>query len=317
MQPINVSLAPADRELNRIATTRSRALLLINQQARSGKTDITPALARLRNAGIELLSEQVERPTQVTDILTRYRGHADLVIIGGGDGSLSMAADGLVEAQLPLGIIPLGTANDLARTLNLPLDPLAAAEVIVAGHQRRIDLGRVNGKHFFNVATIGLGVGVTRRLTRERKRRWGVLAYLFAGLEVLTHVRPFAVDITTPADKVRVRTVQVMIGNGRHFGGGMTVHEAAFIDDGLLNLVSLEVEHWWQLVKVLPAMWRGREQKAHVRSMQGPEFTVTPVKKRHRKVTADGEVATRTPAHFRVVPGALAVFVPEAPPETP
>ena len=123
-------------------------------------------------------------------------------------------------------------------------------------------------------------------------------------------MRPFAVDIETLTDRIRVRTVQVMVGNGRHFGGGLTVHEAASIDDGLLNLVSLEVEHWWQLIKLIPAMWRGREQKAHVRTIMGSEFTVTAVKKRRRKITADGEVSARTPAHFRVVPAAISVFVP-------
>jgi len=74
--------------------------------------------------------------------------------------------------------------------------------------------------------------------------------------------------------------------------------------------VSLEVEHWWQLLKLLPALWRGREQTTHVRTIAGREFRVTPVKKRRRKVTADGEVSARTPAHFRIAEGALSVFVP-------
>jgi YegS/Rv2252/BmrU family lipid kinase len=289
---------------------RTRALVLINHCARGGKNDLTPALERLTEAGTKLVHERLEQPAHVGEIIKRQRERVDLVIIGGGDGTMSAAADALVEAQLPLGIIPLGTANDLARTLSIPADPVAAADVIIAGRQRRIDLGLVNGKHFFNVATMGLGVGVTRRLTHERKRRWGVLAYLFAGIELLAHVRPFTVDIETENDKFRVRTVQVMVGNGKYFGGGLTVDEAATIDDGLLNLVSLEVEHWWQLVKLIPAMWRGREPKKHVRTLVGREFTLRPVRRRRRKVTADGEVAARSPAHFRIVPRSLSVFVP-------
>ena len=120
-----------------------------------------------------LLEQSIERPAHIGSVLKNCRDRIDLVIIGGGDGTLSMAADALVDAQLPVGVIPLGTANDLARTLNLPLDPLAAAEVIAAGRQRRIDLGWVNGTHFFNVATIGLGVGVARRLTREAQTPLG------------------------------------------------------------------------------------------------------------------------------------------------
>jgi YegS/Rv2252/BmrU family lipid kinase len=296
--------------------TRTRALLLVNRKARRGKGDLSAALGRLRAAGFEFVEERVDVPTQLAQVVRRHRDRVDAVIIGGGDGTLTMAADGLVDAQLPLGILPLGTANDLARTLNLPLDPAVAAGVIAAGHQRRIDLGWVNGTHFFNVATVGLGVGVTRRLNRERKSRWGVLAYLFAAAQVVTRARPFAADIRTGTETVRVRTVQVTVGNGRHFGGGMTVDQAATIDDGVLHLVSLEAEHWWQLVALLPAMWRGTQWRArHIRTLRGREFEITPVKKRKKKVTADGEVSSRTPAVIRLVPRALSVFVP--PPASP
>ena len=291
--------------------TRTRALLLVNRKARRGKDDLSAALGRLLEAGFEFVEERVAVPTQLAQVVRRHRDRVDAVIVGGGDGTLTMAADGLADAQLPLGILPLGTANDLARTLNLPLDPVAAADVIAAGHRRQIDLGWVNGTHFFNVATVGLGVGVTRRLNRERKSRWGILAYLFAAAQVVAHARPFAADIRTETETIRVRTVQVTVGNGPHFGGGMTVDEAATIDDGVLHLVSLEVERWWQLVGLLPAMWRGTQWKAaQARTLRGREFEVTPVKKRKKKVTADGEVSSRTPAHFRVVPRALSVFVP-------
>jgi YegS/Rv2252/BmrU family lipid kinase len=285
---------------------------LINRKARRGTGDLSAALGVLRAAGFDLISPPVERPGQLSEVIRRSREQVETVIVGGGDGTLTMAADGLVDAQLPLGILPLGTANDLARTLNVPLDPLAAAQVIAAGHLRRIDLGWFNGTHFFNVATVGLGVGVTRRLNRDRKGRWGVLAYLFAAAQVVTRARPFAADIRTELEVIRVRTVQVTVGNGRHFGGGMTLDDTASIDDGVLHLVSLEVRHWSELVRLVPSMLCGNlRAKPNVRTITGREFEVMPVKKKRRKVTADGELAGRTPALFRVVPGALSVFVPE------
>src|ERR671926_181555 len=89
--------------------------------------------------------------------LLRERGRAfDLVMLGGGDGTMNAAASALVEIGRPLAVLPLGTGNDLARTLGIPLDPLAAAEVAAAGRTRRIDLGLVNGRPFFNVACVGL-----------------------------------------------------------------------------------------------------------------------------------------------------------------
>jgi len=294
--------------------TGTRALVILNRKARHGRSDLSAALRRLERAGFELIEERIDRPQLLAPAIRRARGYVHAVILGGGDGTLTMAADGLVDAQLPVGILPLGTANDLARTLGLPLDPLAAAEVIARGQLKRIDLGWVNGTHFFNVATVGLGTGVARRLNRERKSRWGILAYLFAAARVMIHARPFAADIRSELETVRVRTAQVTVGNGRHYGGGMTIDESATIDDGVLNLVSLEVEHWWQLIPLLPALRRGTlSGTAHVRTMRGREFEIQPVKKKRRiKVTADGEISGRTPASFRVVPQALSVFVPPA-----
>jgi diacylglycerol kinase (ATP) len=294
--------------------TGTRALVILNRKARHGRSGATAALQRLERAGFELIEERVDRPQLLSPAIRRARERVHAVILGGGDGTLNLAADGLVDAQLPVGILPLGTANDLARTLGVPLDPAAAADVIARGHLKRIDVGWVNGTHFFNAATVGLGTGVARRLNRERKSRWGVLAYLFAAARVMIHARPFAADIRTESETIRVRTVQVTVGNGPHYGGGMTIDETATIDDGLLHLLSLEVEHWWQMIPLLPALRHGRLSGVpHARMLRGREFKIQPVKKKRRiQVTADGEISGRTPAHFRVIPRALSVFVPQA-----
>ena len=289
----------------------TRALLLMNRKARGGKADVTPALDRLREAGFELIEDWAKEPSLLSKLIREYRDKVDVVIIGGGDGTISQAADGLVDAGLPLGILPLGTANDLARTLNLPNDLLAAAEVIIQAHHKRIDLGWVNGTHYFNVASIGLTTAVTRRMSRGGKSRWGILAYLFAAAQVVVRARPFTVDIDNGTETIRVRSVQVSVGNGRHYGGGMTVDEHAQIDDGLLNLYSLEISRWWQIIPLLPALWRGTlSSSKNARTLQGTQFEVRPLRVRPRTVMADGEVSGTTPARFRIVPKALSVFVP-------
>jgi diacylglycerol kinase (ATP) len=291
--------------------SRTRALLILNRHARHGRTGAAAAVDRLQAAGFELIEEAADQPTELPQLIRRYQDRVDAVVIGGGDGTLTMAVDGLVDARLPLGVLPLGTANDLARTLGLPTDPAAAADVIAGGHLKAVDLGWVNGTHFFNVAAVGLSAAITRHLDPRRKSRWGVLAYPITAARVLYHARPFTADLVTETETIRVRTVQVTVGNGRYYGGGLTIDEAAGIDDGVLHLLSLEVERWWQLIPLLPGLCRGTLRGAkHVRTLRGRAFEVRPLKKRKKAVTADGEVCGRAPARFRIVPGAISVYVP-------
>ena len=142
--------------------------------------------------GVRLLDERPPEVERLGAWIVEHRREVDLVIIGGGDGTLNAAADALIETGLPLGILPLGTANDLARTLGIPADLVAAGQVIAAGRTHRIDLGRVNGKHFFNVASLGLSVQVARELDADLKRRWGVLGYAFIVWRAIRGRRPFA-----------------------------------------------------------------------------------------------------------------------------
>jgi diacylglycerol kinase (ATP) len=232
-----------------------------------------------------------------------------LVIVGGGDGTLNAAVDALVDTQLPLGILPLGTANDLARTLGIPNSLSEACKIIAYGDLRRIDLGWVNGKHFFNVASLGLSVKITQRLTKEVKRRWGILAYAATALQVIWEARPFSAEIVLNGKSLRVKTLQIAVGNGRYYGGGMAVVHDATIDDQRLDLYSLEIEHWWQIILLLPAMKEGRHiHWREVRALQGQEIEV--YTRKPRPINTDGEITTYTPAHFRVIPKAITVLVP-------
>ncbi|OUL20897.1 lipid kinase [Nostoc sp. 106C] len=286
-----------------------RALLLVNHHARQGKKRLTEAIECLKKSGFDLIEESTEHPNRLTEIIRHYRDQVDLVIVGGGDGTLNAAVDALVDTQLPLGILPLGTANDLARTLGIPNSLTEACTIIATGEQRRIDLGRVNGKHFFNVASMGLSVKITERLTKEVKRRWGVFAYLATALQVMWESRPFSAEIRINGESIHVRTVQIAVGNGRYYGGGMAVAHDATIDDQRLDLYSLEINHWWQIIPLLPAMRQGRHIKwREVRALQGQEMEV--YTRKPRPINTDGEITTYTPAHFHVIPKAVTVFVP-------
>src|SRR5919199_2151366 len=143
-----------------------RALLIANPNSRSGGS-IAAAIEWLEANGIELLQASSCSAADLPHTILHRRPEIDSVIIAGGDGTLNAAAGALVETGLPLGILPTGTANDLARTLAIPGDLPQAASVIAAGRRGRIDLGDVNGHPFFNVASIGLSAELARQLTRE------------------------------------------------------------------------------------------------------------------------------------------------------
>lgn len=286
-----------------------KALLLVNPHARKVKDNLPLVLNYFQDLDLEIICKETQSPQDFNHFIQDYKNRVNMVIIGGGDGTLNLAVDALVDTGLPLGILPLGTANDLARTLGIPISLVDACQAIATGKKRYIDLGVVNGKYFFNVASIGLSVDITNNLTKEAKRRWGVLAYAITACQMILQSRPFSAEIRCNGESKMVKTLQVAVGNGRHYGGGMTIAHDATIDDQRLDLYSLEVKHCWQFIGLLPSIWRGRYQESFgFRSLSSSVITV--YTRKPRPINTDGEIVTYTPAHFQVVPLALAVMVP-------
>jgi YegS/Rv2252/BmrU family lipid kinase len=295
--------------------------VLANPRARNGAAALGPALAILRESGAEVVQHvRAAGQTPAEAILSRAGEGFSAVVLGGGDGTLNAAAPALLRTGLPFGILPLGTANDLARSLGIGPDLVAAARVIAAGRLRRIDLGTVNGIPFFNVASIGFSAELAQELTAESKRRWGRLGYAIAAFRLLRRLRPFTAWITQEGRVRKIRSIQLSVGNGRHYGGGMTVADHAAPDDGKLDVYSLEVDHWWRLLALLPALRRGTHR--HWKDVRAfPAQSCAVATKRPMPVNTDGELTTMTPAMFRLLPGCVSVFVPGAgeqdPPRTP
>ena len=286
-----------------------RVMLIVNTHARLGPGVEQQVAEALEAAGLDVHRHPCRKPTDVSDLIRNHAHEIDAVVVGGGDGTLNAAAPALLETGLPLGIIPLGTANDLARTLNIPVDAIAAAQIIATGKIHRVDLGIANDHPFFNVASVGMGVDLAKALTRDAKSRWGVLGYAVAGLRVLRRMRPFRAWITQDGKQHQTHTIHLAVGNGRHYGGGMTVSETAAIDDHRLNVYSLEVKSIWKLLLLLPAMRSGTHGRwKEVKTLAGQEIVVRT--RRPRSVNTDGEITTRTPVTFRVLPDAVGIFVP-------
>ncbi|BFM19209.1 lipid kinase [Gilvimarinus japonicus] len=287
------------------------ALLIINPKARQGaEAQLDDGLARLEQAGISVERLASQGPEQSCQAVRERKDNLDLVIVGGGDGTISSMASTLYQCDLPLAVLPLGTANDLARSLGLTGALDEAFDVIVAGQRQRIDLGVVNKHYFFNVAHLGLGVQVSEELTDEVKKHWGVLSYLKAFFAALARVKQFKANMSVDGVHYRQRSIQMAIGNGRYYGGGNVVDEKTRIDDGKLSLYSLRPQTVWELLTLAPLLRDGRQRyNKRVFNVQAERIEITTGRK-HMAIHADGEPVAQTPAHFSVVPQALEVLVP-------
>lgn len=286
------------------------ALLIINPRSRQGASaDIDAGLQKLQQAGITVETVTCRDAAHTEQEIAARLGRVDFVIVGGGDGTINSTAQALYRHKLPFAIVPLGTANDLARSLNIPTQLDKAFDVIIADNRRWIDLGSVNGKHFFNACHIGLGVKVTHELTPELKKRWGVLSYFKAFSQALARSREFTVDLDIDGVAVRKRALELTVGNGRFYGGGNVTEEHATIDDGLLNLACIYPKTIWELLAMAPLIRLGKHDRAErTYCVSGRRITVNTAVP--MEVDADGEPATWTPANFEVISRALQVLVP-------
>ncbi|MBK8909070.1 MAG: lipid kinase [Rhodospirillales bacterium] len=286
-----------------------QALVVINRKGTRGTGTFEFGLKILEDADIEVSANFVRDPTRIPDIIRRHGADYDMVVIGGGDGTLSHAIEAVLACDRPLGIIPMGNANDLARTLAIPVNVRQACTIIAAGKTRRIDLGWVNGKHFFNVASMGISVSIAARLSGEAKRRWGVLGYLGHAWEALQKSTRFTAEIECDGEHHTFRSIQIAVGNGVHYGGGLTIVDDARIDDGCLDLYSLSPNSIWRLMTLFPVIKWGKHRMVDaIKLLRGSHIRIET--DRPMRINVDGEVVSETPADFRVVPAAMTVFAP-------
>jgi len=295
-----------------LAVAGERLLVVANPHASRSASGLAPALDVLVRAGFDIDLRQT-RDRDGLDRLIRTEGPAAAaVVIAGGDGTVNGAIAALIDCRRPAGILPLGTANDLALTLGIPADPVAAASVIAAGRRRRIDVGCVNRVHFLNVASIGLAVAVAARQDPELKRRWRTLSYVVASVAALGEAERFAAVIDCDGRVERVEAFQIAVGNGVRYGGGLVIAEDAAIDDGLLDICVLATRTVADLIAAAPGLLDGRVgRRDDVIALRGRQIrirTQSPM-----PVNTDGELTTETPAEFAVLAEALDVFVPEPP----
>jgi diacylglycerol kinase family enzyme len=238
----------------------------------------------------------------------------EILVAGGGDGTINCAASAAIAGNIPLGVLPLGTLNHFAKDLGIPLDLDEAAKVVLDGVECRVDVGEVNGRIFLNNSSLGVYPAIVRlREKYQSTLRGKWLAALWAGLTVLRRSPFMAVRIVAEGEAIVRRTPLVLVGNNEYKMAGIHAGSRESLARGQLALYVLNAEQRPGLLRLgWEVLLKGAERVKEVDLITVEEATIET--RRHRlQVATDGEVFTlESPLSYRIRPGALRVHIPEA-----
>lgn len=285
------------------------AALIVNAKSRKGQKLFQHACERLGKLPFSLDAHAVEKPKHLERTVKRALAKKpDLVILGGGDGTVSGLVDLLVGHDAILGVLPLGTANSFARTLGLPLDIDGAIDVLANGVPKRIDLGMIDGDYFANCAAMGLSPQIAETVPHNLKKVLGRVGYLgWAGLQYL-RFRPFILTVDDGTQEKRMRVVEVRISNGPYHGGTWLVDEAK-VDSGQIVVQAVTARYRRTLLKNWFANIFGLAARHHdTITFSGSDLKIDTRPK--LPISIDGEVLAHTPVRARIAPGVIRVMVP-------
>ena len=290
-------------------TLPKQAILIVNGASRKGAEAFEDARAKLIAAGIELIDARaVDEPEAMSGEVRSAIDRAPMVIVGGGDGSLSETIDHFLGHETVFALLPLGTANSFARTLGIPLDLEGAIEVILSGEPKRIDLAAINGDYFLNNAALGLAPIVAESVPGALKRSLGRLGYLMWAGWSAASFKAFRLKIHDGRTTHRLWATEARIANGTHHGGVELVEDQA-LDSGDIVIQAVTGKSLWGLAwswfatlfklrhrAQTTTEWRGRKLQLEARPNQ--------------KISIDGEIAAKTPVTVEVARGAIEVAAP-------
>ncbi|QGP80938.1 diacylglycerol/lipid kinase family protein [Sphingobium sp. CAP-1] len=288
------------------------AILVVNAHSRRGQDHFTQAKDKLEAAGVRLIAAHaVKDPEQMAaTVRAAVESGAPMVIVGGGDGSMSGTVDELVGRNIVFGVLPLGTANSFARTLGLPLDLDGAVRAIATGQRRRVDLGMIDRDYFVNAASLGLSPMIGQTVPHKLKRYLGRIGYLLWALKCSIGFRAFRLTIDDGTSERRLWSTEVRILNGPYHGG-VELSDHADVDTGEIVVQAVVGRSKPRLAWDWYAkFFKLRDRDAHTEEFHGASFRIACHPP--QKISIDGEVLAKTPVTVRIAPGAVEVAVPLA-----
>jgi YegS/Rv2252/BmrU family lipid kinase len=284
--------------------------LLVNPASAHGRTlKLLPQLEQELDA--RRIPFRVERTRGLEDGVERALRAAEageIPVVISGDGLIGAIGGALAGSDTPLGIVPGGRGNDLARVLGIPSEPAEAVATLAAGQTRRIDVGEVNGRRFLGIVSVGFD-SEANRLANETRWLRGNLVYAYAGVRTLLGWKPARFTLRVGEERERFTGYSVSVANSKAFGGGMFIAPDADLADGEFDVVTVGEVGKLRFLGNLPKVFKGthvEEDKVRVFRASRLELSAS----RPFPVYADGEHLTDLPATLRVLPEALSVIVP-------
>jgi YegS/Rv2252/BmrU family lipid kinase len=285
------------------------AALVVNARSRKGQKLFENTCAAMKGLPYPVDAHAVEHPRDLEATVKKALAKKpDLLILGGGDGTVSGLVDLMVGHNVILGVLPLGTANSFARTLGIPLDIPGAVEVIRTGVPKRIDLGMIDKDYYANCAAMGISPQIAETVPHLLKKALGRVGYLGWAAWQFTRFKPFTLIVGQDGQEHRLRVVEVRISNGPYHGGTELV-ESASVDSGEIVVQAVMGHFKRRLVNNWAAGWfKLASRHDEVREFRGRVITIDTEPR--LPISIDGEVLAHTPVTARIAAAVIEVMVP-------
>ncbi|WP_227396471.1 diacylglycerol/lipid kinase family protein [Jeotgalibacillus aurantiacus] len=291
-----------------------KAMLILNPS--SGKEEALKhkesVLNTLKEMGYEVTLKETEKEYDAT-VFAEQACHEqyDAVVSMGGDGTLNETITGLAnqEYQPTLGIIPLGTVNDFARALNIPMDPEQAIEQLKTAHPKRVDIGKINDKYFMNIIALGGIAEATFGVSVEQKTKLGPLAYMIEGFKTIREKEPFDMVLTHDDQKWEGNALLFLMALTNSVGGFEKLAPDAEVNDGKLHCFIIKDVPLYKLVAIMTSLLKGTlEEDENVEYFTAGEVHVDSEKDLISNV--DGDEGAHVPLTVKVLKSHIPVFCP-------
>lgn len=289
---------------------------LIITNPKSGKSDQCQILKDYLKDKDNVKIIDSNRPEEIREIASEgIENKFDIIVAAGGDGTINEVINSISKNidKVKIGIIPLGTGNDLARTLDIPIDPIEAYKLIEQGKTSKIDLIEVETEnkisYCVNVSAGGFSGQVNEVLNEEMKKNWGPLAYLMGAINVLPDLKEYKTKIICDGEELLIKEVlNIVVANGRTVAGGKRVATFSSPEDGLLDFILIKNDNAIKLTTIIGKLALGldyidnetvihkRVKTLEITSQPGMWFNI------------DGELLSKAPVKFSILPKAIEVF---------